>query len=72
MCHLFYIEINSSLNISRTKKSKENSDFSIGRLVGQSEGGLSQRQTATNHEITRYTVYRIIVQLKEKGKTSTS
>ena len=56
----------------RNSRSVELFDFTRGRIVGQSQAGLSQRQIVENPEVTLSTVNRVLVQFKNEGKENTS
>ena len=56
----------------RTTGSTELSDFCRGSIIGQSEGGITQRQILRNVGIPLATVNRIIVQFKEDDEESVS
>ena len=53
----------------RTKEASDLSEFMRGRIVGQHEGGLSQRKISENLSIPISTVNRVIVQYPKKAKS---
>ncbi|CAG9566425.1 unnamed protein product [Danaus chrysippus] len=56
----------------RTSGSLELSDFTRGRIVGQYEGGKSQREISAGLNVPLSTVNRVIVQFQRNKKTSVS
>lgn len=56
----------------RTSGSLELTDFTRGRIVGQFEGGNSQREISARLNVPLSTVNRVIVQFKKDKKTSVS
>ena len=63
------------LNMPRNPRPVQLSDFTRGRIVGQSQAGLSQRQIAENLETSKpplFTVNQVLVLFKSEGKESTS